>query len=49
MCLEFISLIYMYTEDLVLDNLQPLIYHKTKPNQTEPIQILNSVLDWASK
>ena len=25
--------IYMYKEDLVLNNLQWLIYHKTQPNQ----------------
>ena len=28
-----IYLIYMYTEDWALNNLQWLIYHKTKPNQ----------------
>ena len=27
-------LIYMYKEDLSLDNLQWLVGHKTKPNQT---------------
>ena len=26
----------MYEQDLTLDNLQGLIYHKTKPNQTKP-------------
>ena len=29
-----ISKSYMYKEDLVLNNLQWLIYHKTQPNQT---------------
>ena len=28
-----IYLIYMYKEDLALNNLQWLIYHKTNPNQ----------------
>ena len=28
-----IYLIYMYKEDLALNNLQWLIYHQTKPNQ----------------
>ena len=32
MCLKIIYLIYMYKEDLVLNNLQCLICHKTKPN-----------------
>ena len=31
MCLEIIYLIYMYKNDLVLNNLQWFIYHKTKP------------------
>ena len=34
-------LIYMYKKDLPLNNLQRLIYHKTKPNQTPKINILN--------
>ena len=33
MCLEIIYLIYMYKEDLALNNLQWLIYHKTQPIQ----------------
>ena len=36
MCLEILYLIYMYKRDLVLNNLQGLICHKTKPNQTKP-------------
>ena len=32
-----IYLIYLYKEDLPLHNLQYLIFHKTKPNQTKPI------------
>ena len=28
--------LYMYKEDLALNNLQWLICHKTKPNQTKP-------------
>ena len=32
MCLEIIYLIYMYKKDLALNNLQWLIYHKTKQN-----------------
>ena len=34
MCLEIIYLIYMYKEDLALDNQQWLICHKTQPHQT---------------
>ena len=30
-----IYLIYMYNEDLALNNLQWLICHKTKPNETK--------------
>ena len=37
MCLEIIYLIYMYEKDLALNNLQWLICHKTKPNQTKPL------------
>ena len=29
----------MYKEDLALNNLQWLVCHKTKPNQTKPNQI----------
>ena len=32
-CLQIIWLIYMYKEDLALDNLPWLICHKTQPNQ----------------
>ena len=35
MCLEIIYLIYMYEQDLTLNNLQLLIYHKTQVNQTK--------------
>ena len=28
-----IYLIYMYKQDLALNNLQELVYHKTQPNQ----------------
>ena len=38
MCLEIIYLIYTYKKDLALNNLQWLICHKTKPNQTRPDQ-----------
>ena len=31
MCLQIIYLIYMYKEDLSLNNLQGLICHKTQP------------------
>ena len=34
MCLQIIYLIYMYKECLLLNNLQWLICHKTKPTQT---------------
>ena len=33
MCLEILYLIYMYKEDLALNNQQWLICHKTQPNQ----------------
>ena len=32
MCLEIIYLIYMYENDLALNNLQRLRCHKTKPS-----------------
>ena len=35
-CLEIMYSIYIYKKDLALDNLQWLICHKTKPNQTKP-------------
>ena len=35
MCLQIIYLIYMYNEDLALNNLQGMICHKAKPNQTK--------------
>ena len=37
MCLEITYLIYMYTNDLALNNLQRLIRYKTKTNQTNLI------------
>ena len=37
MCLEIIYLIYKYKQDLVSNNLQWLICHKTKLKQTLPI------------
>ena len=36
MHLQIIYFIYMYKEDLALNNLQWLICHKIKPNQTKP-------------
>ena len=38
--LIYIYLIYMYKQDLVLNNLQWLICHKTKPNQITNIIII---------
>ena len=35
------KIVYMYKIDLVLNNLQWLIYHQTKPNQTKSIKITN--------
>ena len=35
-------LIYMYKLDLALNNLQWLICHKTRPNQTKP----NLIVQW---
>ena len=35
MCLEIIYSIYMYEEDLALNNLQWLICYKTKRNETK--------------
>ena len=35
MCLEITYLIYMYKEDLTLNNLQWLICYRTKLNQTK--------------
>ena len=34
MCLEIIYLIYMYKENLALNNLQWLIYHETKQTKS---------------
>ena len=31
--INYVDLIYMYNEDLTLNNLQGLIYHKTQANQ----------------
>ena len=36
MCLQIIYLVYMYKQNLALNNLQGLIYHKTQPKQTKP-------------
>ena len=41
MCLQIVYLIYMYLKDLALNDLQWLMYHKTKPNQTKPNQTKN--------
>ena len=38
MCLQIIYIIYMYKENLALNNLQLLICHKTQPNQIIDIQ-----------
>ena len=38
---RFTNHIYMYKEDLALNNLQWLICHKTQPNQTELIQCIS--------
>ena len=40
MYLEIIYLIYMYKQDLGLNNLQWLICHKTQPNQIIYIQYI---------
>ena len=40
MFINHIYLIYMYKEDLALNNLQWLISHKTKPNQILCIQCI---------
>ena len=37
MCLQIIYIIYMYKQDLALNNWQWLIFHKIKQNQTKPI------------
>ena len=34
MFINYKCLIYMYKEDLALNNLEELIYHKTQPNQS---------------
>ena len=43
MCLQiiYIEYIYMYKQDLALNNLQWLICHKTQPNQTKPNHLFN--------
>ena len=40
MCLEIVYLIYMYKKNLALNNIQWLIRHKTKPNQTTFVIII---------
>ena len=42
MKLNLIYSMYIYEEDLVLNNQQWLICHKTKQNQTKPNQILKA-------
>ena len=41
MYLEIVCLKYMYEKDLALNDLQWLMSHKTKPNQTKPNQNLS--------
>ena len=41
-CLQIIYLIYTYKHDLALNNVQWVICHKTKPNQTVSL-ILSSL------
>ena len=46
MSLQIIYLIYMFKDDLALNNQQWLIYHETKPHQTTVIiwfQIIISI------
>ena len=43
MCLEVIYLICMYKKDLALNNLQWLIYHKTKPNKNKSYNFLDKL------
>ena len=47
MCLEIRYLIYMNKNNLALNNLQWLICHKTKPNQTlngKPLKSVNQFI-----
>ena len=41
-----INLIYMHKEDLALNNLKGLIYHKTQPNQIIYIQCISIKRIW---
>ena len=41
MCLQIIYLIYMYKQDLALNNLQWLICHKTKPKKHKEFMSLH--------
>ena len=43
---SYMSYIYKYKPDLALNNLQWLICHKTKPNQTKPMP--NGGIQWQS-
>ena len=45
MCLQIMYLIYTYKEDLALNNLQWLMCHKTKSNQTQPVDLGFKKLD----
>ena len=46
MYLQIIYLIYMYKEELVLNNLQWSICHKTQPNQIIYIQYIRIKIIW---
>ena len=46
LCLQIISLIYMYKEDLALNNLQCLICHKSQPDQILSIKYMRIKRIW---
>ena len=46
MCLQIKYLIYMYKQDVALNNLQWLIYHQTKPNQTKKCKIFHITISF---
>ena len=49
MCLQIIYLIYVHKDDLVLNNLRYLIYHKTQLNRIKPNGTLWTYLVWFTR
>ena len=46
MCLEIIYFIFMYKNDLALNDLQSSICHKTKQDKTRNVELIKKNYDW---